>query len=129
MTGRLASQSPRKSAPKRASFPVRTKARPAPARRADLAILAADFARKIAIARRSYSGNELVAALAALYSEQRAAAAVLRVRLAMDRPGTVPAARHGIRSSRPPSSKPQRPRRRIPASRATRVRAYKFSSP
>jgi hypothetical protein len=56
----------------------------AQARGADLALLAAEFARKIAAARRHYSGDELAAALAALHNEQRAAETALLVKLAVE---------------------------------------------
>jgi hypothetical protein len=54
------------------------------ARGVGLALLAAEFARKIAAARRHYSADELAAALAALHSEQRAAETALLAKLAME---------------------------------------------
>jgi hypothetical protein len=71
-------------AAERAAILASARAGTAQARGADLALLAAEFARKIAAARRHYSGDELAAALAALHSERRAAETALLAKLAVE---------------------------------------------
>jgi hypothetical protein len=71
-------------AAERATILAGARAGTARARSAGLAQLAAEFARKIAAARRHYSGDELAAALAALHNEQRAAETALLVKLAVE---------------------------------------------
>ncbi|MCX7310288.1 MAG: hypothetical protein NTV56_00820 [Alphaproteobacteria bacterium] len=94
------------------------RAEAAQARAFGLSLLAAEFAAKIGAARHRYRGDELIAVLAALYSEQTSAERALATRLSAEarqrRRDVLTALKGAARAitKRAPAARAQRPRRR-----------------